>query len=33
MTFLKNVWYAAAWSSGLGAEPIARTITGEFVVL
>ena len=33
MTFLKNAWYAAAWSSGLGAEPMARTITGEFVVL
>ena len=33
MTFLKNAWYAVVWSSGLGVEPIARTITDEFVVL
>jgi len=33
MTFLKNAWYAASWSSSLGAEPMERTITSEFVVL
>ncbi len=33
MSFLKNIWYAAAWSADLGTEPMARTILGEPVVL
>jgi phenylpropionate dioxygenase-like ring-hydroxylating dioxygenase large terminal subunit len=31
--FLRNGWYAAAWSEELGTAPVARTILGEAVVL
>lgn len=33
MTFLRNAWYAAGWSSDLGFEPLARTMLDEPVVL
>ncbi len=33
MTFLRNAWYAAAWSSEVGREPLARTFLNEKVVL
>ena len=33
MAFLREYWYAAAWSSELGGEPVARTVLGEPVAL
>lgn len=34
MTFIRNIWYVAAWSGELdGVKPIARTIIGEPVAL
>lgn len=33
MTFLKNAWYCAAWSSEIGREPLGRTFLGQKVVL
>lgn len=33
MAFLREYWYAAAWSSELGDEPLARTVLGEPVAL
>ncbi len=33
MTFLRNVWYVAAWSDEVGETPFARTILGEQVLL
>lgn len=34
MTFIRNIWYVAAWSSELGPDrPIARTIAGENLAL
>ncbi|NKB21896.1 MAG: Rieske 2Fe-2S domain-containing protein [Alphaproteobacteria bacterium] len=33
MTFVKNCWYAAGWSSDLEDQPIAKTILEESVVL
>ena len=33
MTFVKNCWYAAGWSSDLTDQPVAKTILNESVVL
>jgi phenylpropionate dioxygenase-like ring-hydroxylating dioxygenase large terminal subunit len=33
MAFLRNAWYAVAWSEELGAQTVARTILGEPLVL
>ena len=33
MTFVKNCWYAAGWSSDLTDQPLAKTILNESVVL
>ena len=33
MTFVRNLWYVAAWSSELGDNPLARAIIGEPLVL
>ena len=33
MTYLRNAWYAAAWSEEIGREPLARTFLDEPVVL
>ena len=30
---LRNAWYIAAWADELGAEPVARRICGEPLVL
>lgn len=32
MPYLRNAWYCAGWSSDLGAEPVGRTMLGEFLV-
>ena len=31
--FLRNTWYAAAWSGELAEQPIARTMLGQKLVL
>ncbi|WP_144097522.1 aromatic ring-hydroxylating dioxygenase subunit alpha [Croceicoccus sediminis] len=33
MTYLRNAWYAAAWSEEIGREPLAKTFLDEPVVL
>lgn len=33
MTFVRNMWYAAAWDSEVDSAPLARTICGEPVML
>jgi phenylpropionate dioxygenase-like ring-hydroxylating dioxygenase large terminal subunit len=33
VTWLKNAWYCAGWSTELSGAPIGRTILGEYIVL